>query len=33
MKQTIARDNEYISSILTLLYNNKGDPETHENEK
>ena len=33
MKQTIARDNEYISSILTLLYNNRGDPETHENEE
>jgi hypothetical protein len=33
MKQTIARDSEYISSILTLLYNNKGDPETGENEE
>ena len=31
MEQTIARDTEYISSILTLLYNNKGDPETGEN--
>lgn len=31
MTQTIARDNEYISSILTLLYNNKGDPETGTN--
>ena len=33
MKQTIARDSEYINSILTLLYNNKGDPETGENEE
>ena len=33
MKQTIARDSEFISSILTLLYNNKGDPETGENEE
>lgn len=31
MRQTIAKDNEYISSILTLLYNNKGDYETGEN--
>jgi len=31
MKQTIARDSEYISSILTLLYNNFGDYETGEN--
>jgi len=31
MKQTIAKDNEYISSILTVLYNNKGDYETGEN--
>jgi hypothetical protein len=31
MKQTIARDSEYISSILTLLYNNEGDMETGEN--
>lgn len=33
MKQTITADNEYISSILTLLYNNRGDPETGENEQ
>jgi len=33
MEQTIARDSDYISSILTLLYNNKGDPETRENEE
>jgi len=33
MKQTITRDSDYISSILTLLYNNKGDPETGENEE
>jgi hypothetical protein len=32
MTQTIARDNEFISSILTLLYDNKGDPETGQNE-
>jgi hypothetical protein len=31
MRQSIAKDNEYISSILTLLYNNKGDYETGEN--
>lgn len=31
MKQTIAADREYISSILTLLYNNNGDIETGEN--
>jgi hypothetical protein len=31
MRQTIARDSEYISSILTLLYNNRGDPETGTN--
>lgn len=33
MNQTIAKDNEYISSILTLLYNNKGNYETRENIK
>jgi hypothetical protein len=33
MKQTIARDSEYISSILSLLYSNRGNPETHENEE
>ena len=33
MKQTITRDSEYISSILSLLYSNRGDPETHENEE
>jgi hypothetical protein len=33
MRQTIAKDNEYISSILSLLYNNKGDYETGEAEK
>ena len=33
MTQTIARDSEFISSILTLLYNNKGDPETGQNVK
>jgi hypothetical protein len=33
MEQTIARDSEYISSILSLIYSNKGDPETHENEE
>ena len=33
MEQTISRDSEYISSLLTLLYNNKGDPETGENEE
>jgi Sec-independent protein translocase protein TatA len=33
MKQTITKDNEYISSILSLLYNNKGNPETGEAEK
>ncbi len=32
MTQTIARNNEFISSILTLLYNNKGNPETRQNE-
>lgn len=32
MIQTIARNKEFISSILTLLYNNQGDPETGENE-
>jgi hypothetical protein len=31
--QTIAKDNEYITSIITLLYNNKGDYETGENIK
>jgi len=31
MTQTIATDNEYITSIITLLYNNKGDYETGEN--
>lgn len=31
MRQTIAKDNEYICSIITLLYNNKGDYETGEN--
>lgn len=31
MRQLIAKDNEFISSILTLLYNNKGDYETGEN--
>lgn len=31
MKQTIAEDKKYITSILTLLYNNKGDYETGEN--
>jgi len=33
MEQTISRDSEYISSILTLLYNNRGNPETGENEE
>lgn len=33
MTKKIARDSEFISSILTLLYNNKGDPETGQNEK
>jgi hypothetical protein len=33
MRQTITKDKEYISSILTLLYNNKGDPETGEAEE
>ncbi len=33
MKKTIAKDNEYISSILSLLYDNKGDWETGENVK
>jgi tetratricopeptide (TPR) repeat protein len=33
MKHTIAVDNNYISSIFTLIYNNKGDPETGEAEK
>ena len=33
MKQTVARDSDYISSILTLLYNNNGNPETGENEE
>jgi|GEM_PF-1643904 len=33
IKQQLAKDSEYISSILTLLYNNKGDPETGDNEK
>lgn len=33
MRQTITKDNEYISSILALLYNNKGDPETGEAEE
>jgi hypothetical protein len=33
MKQTIAKDNQFISEILTLIYNNNGDPETGENEK
>jgi hypothetical protein len=33
LKKTIAKDNEYISSIFSLLYDNKGDWETGENEK
>jgi len=33
LKQTIVRDNEYISSILSLLYDNKGNWETGENIK
>ena len=33
LKQTIVRDNEYISSILSLLYDNKGKWETRENIK
>lgn len=33
MKQTIARDSKFISEILTLIYNNEGDPETGENEQ
>ena len=33
MRQTIARDNEYIGSILSLLYDNKGDWDTGENVK
>jgi hypothetical protein len=33
MEQTIARDSEYISSILSLLYSNRGNPETRENEE
>ncbi len=32
MSQKIIRDSEFISSILTLLYNNKGDPVTGQNE-
>ena len=32
MTKSIVRDNEFISSILTLLYDNKGDFETRENE-
>ena len=31
MRQTIAKDNEFITSILTLLYNNNGDYETGTN--
>jgi hypothetical protein len=33
LKQTIVKDNEYISSILSLLYDNKGNWETGENIK
>jgi hypothetical protein len=33
LKQTIARDNEYIGSILSLLYDNEGNWETGENIK
>ena len=33
MRKTIAIDSEYIGSILTLLYNNEGDPETGQNEE
>jgi hypothetical protein len=33
MKQTIVRDNEYINSIMVLLYTNMGDYETGENIK
>jgi DNA-directed RNA polymerase subunit L len=33
IKQELANQNGYLSSILTLLYNNKGDFETRENEK
>jgi hypothetical protein len=33
LRQTIVRDNEYISSILSLLYDNKGDWDTGENVK
>lgn len=29
--QILVKDNEYIGSILSLLYNNSGDPETGEN--
>jgi hypothetical protein len=33
LAQTIARNNEYISSILSLLYDNGGNPDTRENVK
>jgi hypothetical protein len=33
LRQTIVRDKEYISSILSLLYDNKGNWETGENIK
>ena len=32
MEQKITKDNEFIGSILTLLYNNEGDFETGQNE-
>ena len=32
MKQAIAKDSKFMSEILTLIYNNMGDPETGENE-
>jgi len=33
LKRTVVRDNEYIGSILSLLYDNKGDWDTGENVK
>lgn len=33
LEKTIAKDDEYISSILSLIYDNKGDWETGENMK
>lgn len=33
IEEQLARDSQYISSILSLLHSDAGDPETHENEE